>query len=281
MMFLHTTYSGMKTKKERVKFMTDLMKNKVAIITGGGSGIGRGAALKLAENGANIVFFDRTVENAEKVKKEVESLGREALIVKTDVSKADQVENAYQVAFDHFGKIDFVFANAGINGVIAPIEDIKPEDWDQTHTINLKGTFLTVKYAIPYMKESGGSIVINSSINGNRFFKNFGFSAYSSSKAGQVAFGKMAALELAKYKIRVNIICPGSIDTNIHDNTFPEDENLKKIRIPIEYPQGSQPLANKAGTTEQAGDLVLFLASAMSSHVTGTEVYIDGAESLL
>ncbi|MFD9624648.1 SDR family oxidoreductase [Peribacillus muralis] len=271
----------MKTKKERVKFMTDLMKNKVAIITGGGSGIGRGAALKLAENGANIIFFDRTVEKAEKVKEEVENLGREALIIKTDVSKPEQVEQAYKKAYEHFGKIDFVFANAGINGVIAPIEDIKPEDWDQTHTINLKGTFLTIKYAIPYMKETGGSIVINSSINGNRFFKNFGFSAYSSSKAGQVAFGKMAALELAKYKIRVNTICPGSIDTNIHDNTFTEDENLEKIRIPIEYPQGSQPLANKAGTTEQAGDLVLFLASDMSSHVTGTEVYIDGAESLL
>jgi NAD(P)-dependent dehydrogenase (short-subunit alcohol dehydrogenase family) len=131
------------------------------------------------------------------------------------------------------------------------------------------------------MKETGGSIVINSSINGNRYFKNFGFSAYSSSKAGQVAFGKMAALELARYKIRVNTICPGSIDTNIDNNTFPEEENLKKIRIPIEYPEGSQPLARKAGTAEQAGDLVLFLASDMSSHVTGTEVYIDGAESLL
>lgn len=175
------------------------------------------------------------------MKAEVENLGREALIIKTDVSKAEQVEHAYKVAYDHFGKIDFVFANAGINGVIAPIEDIKPEDWDQTHTINLKGTFLTIKYAIPYMKETGGSIVINSSINGNRYFKNFGFSAYSSSKAGQVAFGKMAALELAKYKIRVNTICPGSIDTNIHDNTFPEDENLKKSGFPLNIQKALSP----------------------------------------
>ena len=261
--------------------MTDLMKNKVAIITGGGSGIGRGAALKLAENGANLVFFDRTAEKAEEVKKEIEKMGREALVIKTDVSQPEQVEKAFQEAYEHFGKIDFVFANAGINGVIAPIEDITPEDWDKTLTINLKGTFLTIKYAIPYMKETGGSILINSSINGNRFFRNFGFSAYSSSKAGQVAFGKMAALELARYKIRVNMMCPGAIDTNIDDNTFPEDENLEKIRIPIEFPEGAQPLAHKAGTAEQAGDLVLFLASDMSSHITGTEVYIDGAESLL
>lgn len=261
--------------------MTHLMKDKVAIITGGGSGIGQGAAIKLAENGANIVFFDRTVEKAERVKKEVEKLGREALVIKTDISQPDQVERAYQIAFDHFGKIDFVFSNAGINGVIAPIEDIKPEDWDQTHSINLKGAFLTIKYAIPYMKETGGSIIINSSVNGNRYFKNFGFTAYSSSKAGQVGLGKMAALELAKYKIRVNIICPGSIDTNIHGNTYREEENLEKITIPIVYPEGAQPLAQKAGTIEQAGDLVLFLASDMSSHITGTEVYIDGGESLL
>ncbi|WP_110929685.1 SDR family oxidoreductase [Bacillus massiliglaciei] len=257
------------------------MKDKVAVISGGGSGIGRGAVLKLAENGAHIVFLDRTVEKAETVQKEIEKFGTKSLIIKTDIADPEQVKQGFEKAYGHFGKIDFVFANAGINGVIAPLEDLSPEDWDTTIHTNLRGTFLTLKYAIPYMKESGGSIAINSSINGNRFFKNFGFSAYSSSKAGQVALGKMAALELARYKIRVNMICPGAIDTNIHDNTFPNQESLEKIRIPIEYPEGAQPLAHKAGTSEQVGDLVLFLASDMSSHITGTEVYIDGAESLL
>ncbi|OIK04420.1 SDR family NAD(P)-dependent oxidoreductase [Bacillus sp. MUM 13] len=261
--------------------MGEIMKNKVALITGASSGIGRAAALKLAENGAKIILVDIKEDNAVEVKKEVEDLGAEAIIIEADVSVPEQMEHAFHRTNEEFGSIDFVFANAGINGVIAPIEDISADDFDTTIHTNLRGTFLTLKYAIPYMKEKGGSIAITSSINGNRTFRNFGFSAYSTSKAGQVAFGKMAALELAKYKIRVNIICPGAIDTNIDSNTFPEDENLKKIKIPIEYPEGSQPLENKSGTPEQVGDLVLFLASSMSSHITGTKVYIDGAESLL
>lgn len=261
--------------------MAKLMENKVAVITGAGSGIGRSAALKLAEYGANIALVDQSEQKAYQVQEEIKKLGREALVIQTDVSESVPVQQALQKAYHHFEQIDFVFANAGINGVITPIEDMKPEEWDKTMSVNLKGTFLTVKYAIPYMKKNGGSIAITSSINGNRYFKNFGYSAYSSSKAAQVAFGKMAALELAQYKIRVNMICPGAIDTHIDDSTIKKNEALRKITIPIEYPQGSQPLAHHAGTAEQVSDLVLFLASNMSSHITGTEVYIDGAESLL
>lgn len=261
--------------------MTQLMKNQVAVITGAASGIGRSVALKLAENGAKIVLLDLSEQKAHRVLEVLNMLGSEALFIKTDVAESEQVQCAIEKAYNYFGRIDFVFANAGINGVIAPIEDISSEDWNQTMGINLKGTFLTVKHAIPFMKKNGGSIAITSSINGTRYFKNFGFSAYSTSKAAQVAFGKMAALELARYKIRVNIICPGAIDTNIDDSTFKETENLKKITIPINYPKGQQPLAKQAGRSEQVSDLVLFLASNLSSHITGTEIYIDGAESLL
>lgn len=261
--------------------MTKLMKDHIAVITGAGSGIGRSAALKLAENGAEIVLIDVSEQKIRQVQEEVRKLGSKAFMIKTDVSDSEQVQHALEETFNRFGQIDFIFANAGINGVIAPIEDMDAEDWDKTMSVNLKGTFLTVKHAIPYMKQNGGSIAITSSINGNRYFKNFGFSAYSSSKAAQVAFGKMAALELAQYKIRVNMICPGSIDTNIDESTFKKTENLMEITIPIEYPQGSQPLAQQAGTAEQVSDLVLFLASNLSSHITGTEIFIDGAESLL
>ena len=119
-----------------------------------------------------------------------------------------------------------------------------------------------------------------SSVNGTRIFSNTGASAYSSSKAGQVAFTKMVALELAPHKVRVNVICPGWIESDIDENT--EKRALEHVRIPVEFPKGSQPLTGGGpGRAEQVAQLVLFLASDASSHITGTEVWIDGAESLL
>ncbi len=257
------------------------LQNKVALITGAGSGIGRAAALCLAKEGVKIGLVDLKEEKLEKVKNDIELRGGEAMITEADVSDPSRVEQSVKDIYEKWNRLDFVFANAGINGTVAPIEDLSPEDWDQTLSTNLKSTFLTLKYAIPHLKENGGSVVITSSINGNRTFKGFGMSAYSSSKAAQVAFGKMAALELAKYHIRVNIICPGAVETNIGQNTFPEKENLEKIKIPIEYPEGSQPLEHKAAKPEQVAELVQFLFSDASNHITGTEIFVDGAESLL
>lgn len=257
------------------------LDGKVAFITGASSGIGRAAALKLGSSGAKVALIDIKEENARNVKDLIEDAEGTAMILECNISKPAEVENSFHKVAEAWGKVDIVFANAGINGVIAPIEDLAPEDWDETINTNLKGTFLTVKYAIPHMKKNGGSIIITSSINGNRIYKNFGMSAYSTSKIGQTGFGKMAALELAQYKIRVNIICPGAIETNIGKNTFPQQDDLEKIKIPVEYPEGNQPLEEHAGKPEQVADLVFFLASDLSSHITGTEVYIDGAESLL
>ncbi|WP_404455505.1 SDR family oxidoreductase [Virgibacillus necropolis] len=257
------------------------MENKVAIVTGSASGIGRAAALRLARSGAKLGLVDLKEENAANVQKEIENEGGQAIVLDTDVSNPQEVEASIKEVVDKWGRLDFVFANAGINGRVAPIEDLTAEDWDQTLTTNLKSTFLTVKYSIPHMKDKGGSIAITSSINGNRTFSSFGMSAYSSSKAGQMAFGKMAALELAEYHIRVNIICPGAIQTNIGENTHPDEKNLKKVKIPVEHPEGSQPLEHGPGSPEQVADLIYFLASEQSSHITGTELFIDGAESLL
>ncbi|MGP1909619.1 MULTISPECIES: SDR family oxidoreductase [unclassified Metabacillus] len=257
------------------------LSGKVAIVTGASSGIGEAAAIKLAEQGAKVALLDIKEENAESVKKKIEEMNGEAIIVECDVSDAERMETSYKKVIDAWGRLDIVFANAGINGRWTPIEDLSPEDWDQTINTNLRSTFLSVKYAIPYMKKNGGSIIITSSINGTRMFRGFGRSAYSTSKVGQVGFGKMAALELAGYKIRVNMICPGAIETNIDSNTFAEEENIEKVEVPVEFPEGEQPLEQKAGSPEQVADLVYFLASDLSSHITGTEVYIDGAESLL
>ncbi|WP_342043092.1 SDR family oxidoreductase [Bacillus sp. OTU2372] len=261
--------------------MEKLLQNQVALVTGAGSGIGRAAAIKLAQNGGKIALVDLHKENVEEVKNQIEEMGSEALVLEANVSHPEEVENCYKRTVAQWGRLDVVFANAGINGEVTPIEDLDPKDWDLTISNNLTSTFLTVRYAIPHLKTNGGSIIITSSINGNRVYKNFGMSAYSTSKIGQMGFGKMAALELANYRIRVNVVCPGAIETNINENTWKNKENLKKVEIPIEYPQGSQPLEHAAGKPEQVADLVLFLASSQSSHITGSEIYIDGAESLL
>jgi NAD(P)-dependent dehydrogenase (short-subunit alcohol dehydrogenase family) len=258
-----------------------LLQHQVAFVTGAGSGIGRAAALKLAENGGRIALVDLHGENVEKVKNEIEEMGSEALVLEANVSHPEDLESCYKKTVDRWGRLDVVFANAGINGKVAPIEDLDPSDWELTISNNLTSTFLTVKYAIPHLKKKGGSIIITSSINGNRVYKNIGMSAYSTSKVGQMGFGKMAALELAKYHIRVNIICPGAIETNINQNTWKEKEQLKEVEIPIEYPEGNQPLEHGSGKPEQVAELVLFLASDQSSHITGSKIYIDGAESLL
>ncbi len=256
------------------------LKGKTAVITGAGSGIGRAAALHLARNGADVCLIDLNDNRTEKAEREIREMGRESLFVDADVSDPQRVEKAIRTAVDRFGRIDVVFANAGINGTLSPIEDLQPEDWDKTLATNLKGTFLTVKYAIPHMKQAGGSVIVTSSVNGSRKFSGFGMAAYSASKAGQVAFAKMAALELARYKIRVNVICPGAIETHIGENTN-RTKQVDKIDIPVEYPEGNQPLEHGPGKPEQVADLVLFLASEQSSHISGTEIFIDGAETLL
>ncbi|SES01403.1 SDR family oxidoreductase [Salipaludibacillus aurantiacus] len=257
------------------------LRGKAAVVTGGGSGMGRAAALHLAKQGVKVCLVDLKKDDLLAVKEEIESSGSEAIVAEADVSNPSELKQAFIQAASEFNQLDIVYANAGINGTVAPIEDLKPEEWDETLSTNLKSTFLTVKCAIPHMKKNGGSIILTSSINGNRVFSNFGMSAYSSSKAAQVAFGKMAALELANYNIRVNVICPGAIETNIGENTHPKEDQLEKVEIPVEYPEGNQPLEERSGKPEQVADLVCFLASDASSHITGTEMFIDGAESLL
>ena len=257
------------------------LAGKVALITGAGSGIGKAAALLLAKEGAKIAALGRTEDDElrDTVSK-IQNAGGEAIPVSADISQPDEMQQAVQQVANQWGRLDIVFANAGINGVWAPLEELEPDEWDKTIDVNLKGTFLTVKYAVPYLKKQGGSVIITSSVNGTRIFSNTGATAYSCTKAAQVAFTKMVALELAESRIRVNVICPGAIETNIDEST--EQRDLDKVREPVEFPEGRIPLTDgKSGSSEQVAQLVLFLASDTSSHITGTEIWIDGGESLL
>ena len=255
------------------------LTKKVALVTGAGSGIGKAAALALAKSGAKVAVLSHTQKEIDQTAREISDAGGKALAVLADISIPEQMEAAMRQTVEALGQLDIVFANAGINGVQAPIEELKPEDFDKTIRNNLHGTFFTIKCAVPYLKKQGkGSIIVTSSINGTRVFSNSGATAYATSKAGQVALAKMLALELAQWKIRVNIICPGAIDTEINDNTEPR--NVDKVKIEAKYEE-PHPLRGEPGTSDQVAQLALFLASDASDHITGSPICIDGAESLL
>jgi NAD(P)-dependent dehydrogenase (short-subunit alcohol dehydrogenase family) len=260
--------------------MDQPLAGRVALVTGAGSGIGKAAALLLAEQGMKVAVLSRSADEIQRVASEIERGGGEALALTADVSVPDDLMGAYHQVGERWGRLDVVFANAGVNGVWAPLDELTPDEWDRTLAINLKGTFLTVKYALPLLRQQGGAIIVTSSVNGNRIFSNTGATAYSCSKAGQVAFTKMAAIELAQDGIRINVICPGAIETEIGENT--EQRSLEAVKIPVEFPAGKIPLTgDRPGTSEQVAQLVLFLASEASAHITGTEIYIDGGQSLL
>lgn len=258
----------------------DTLTGKTAFVTGVGSGIGKAAAQLLARAGARVGGLTRKQKEAEATCRSIREHGGEALALEGDVSCSDDLKQAVAQIERQWGRLDIVVANAGINGLWAPLDDITEADWEQTLDVNLKGTFLTVKHALPLLKRAGGSVVIVASVNGTRMFSNSGASAYATSKAGQVAFSRMTALELAKHRIRVNTICPGAIETAIDANTTQQD--LDDAREPVIFPEGEVPLTDgKPGSSEQVARLIWFLASDLSDHITGTEVYIDGGQSLL
>ncbi|MFS0560957.1 SDR family NAD(P)-dependent oxidoreductase [Terribacillus sp. 179-K 1B1 HS] len=260
--------------------MEDVLVEKTAIISGGASGIGKAAALKLAGADFRVCLLDVNDTKLTEVKKEMEEKAYKVMTIPCDISDYDQVEMAAKKMMEQWGRIDVVFANAGIVGQTASIESMSIDNWINVHNINLNGTFFLVKATIPYVKKQGGSIIITSSVSGNRVFSQAGFTAYSTSKAAQATFSKMAALELSKYHIRVNVICPGGIETDF-SKSIKRSQDLDEIKVPVEFPEGSKPLDKRSGKPEEVANLVKFLATDESSHITGTEIYIDGAESLL
>ncbi len=216
----------------------------------------------------------------EQLRAELEAAGHPALYVDCDVSDATAVEQAMTTTVARFGRLNIVCANAGINGVWAPIEELQPQEWERTLAINLRGTYLTVHYAVPHLKRAGGgSIIITSSVNGTRTFSNPGASVYSASKAGQVAFMKMIALELGQHNIRCNAVCPGAFETNIDQRT--EKRDTEEIGITVELPGGNPALHAGQGEPTDVADTCVFLASDLGRHVSGVAIFVDGGASLL
>jgi NAD(P)-dependent dehydrogenase (short-subunit alcohol dehydrogenase family) len=255
-------------------------EGQTALVTGAGSGIGKGAALTLARGGAYVGLLGRTEDELEETLAEIRAAGGEAMVLLADVSQEDEMAKAIDRLISERKALNIVVANAGINGTWAPIDDLKPAEFDKTIAVNLRGTYLTLHHTVRHMKKSGGSIIVISSINGTRTFTSPGATAYSATKAAQLAMVQQLALELGQYGIRINAICPGAIGTEIDDNTSMRKK--AQTEIPVEFPEGDIPLTGgEAGTVEDVAEVIGFLASKASRHVTGTPIWVDGGQSLL
>ncbi|MGH7910885.1 MAG: SDR family oxidoreductase, partial [Candidatus Dormibacteraceae bacterium] len=179
-----------------------------------------------------------------------------------------------------YGRLDLLAANAGINGVWSPIDELQPEEWDRTIAINLRGTFLTFRYAVPWLKRQGGACIVTASVHGTRIWSAPGSTAYACTKAAQQTFARKMAVELAQDRVRVNSICPGWVETQIEESTTRRD--LDRIHQTSRFDGPAIPLTGgKPHRPEEVAELALFLLSPRASAITGTEVWIDGATSLV
>jgi len=247
--------------------MAKSLENKVAIITGGTSGIGRETAVLFAEAGAKVVVAGRREAEGKETVDLIRNAGGDGFFVKTDVAKAADVQALVQKTVDKFGRLDTAFNNAGIEGNWMPMLDISEEDWDRTIDINLKGVWLCLKYEIQQMLKSGGGTIVNmSSVAG--LMGSPGAAPYCASKHGVIGLTRTAALEQAKQKIRVNAVCPAVIESPMEQRLFGDPEVHK-------FAVGMHPIG-RIGTAREVAEAVLWMCSEKSSFMTGHYLVLDG-----
>jgi len=242
------------------------LQNKIAIITGAGSGIGRGIALAFAKEGAKVTIADLSEEGGKETMEQIRKLNGEAVFVKTDVSKAADIDKMAKTCLDKFGRIDILVNNAGIVRFGA-LHEISEEDWDAVLNINLKSVFLGCKRVIPEMLKQGwGKIISTASIAGLVGFENIG--PYCASKGGIIALTREMALEYAKHKINVNCIAPGIIKTAMTKDMLGDPAQKQGLEAQTLYPRLGEP--------EDIAQAAVYLASGESDFVTGHVLVVDG-----
>lgn len=240
-------------------------ENKVIIVTGAGSGIGRATAIAFAQEGAKVVVSDFHEQEGQETVSQIRSLGAEAYFIKCDVSQESQVKELVEKTIQKYGRLDCAYNNAGIEGAPSSTVECSSENWDRTIDTNLKGVWLCMKYEIPEMLKHGkGSIVNCSSIAGLVGFETI--PAYVASKHGVIGLTETAALEFAKKNIRVNAVCPGAIHTPMLDRFTQGEEQQMANQDPM----------GRIGRPEEIAESVLWLCSDKASYVTGQSLAVDG-----
>lgn len=248
--------------------MTGELQGKIALVTGGTSGIGRDAAVLFAKAGAKVVVTGRRETEGKETVESIRAAGGEGLFVKGDVAKTSDVEAMVQKTAEKFGRLDVAFNNAGIEGAWIPIAEQAEEDWDAVININLKGVWLCLKYEIRQMlKQGGGGAIVNmASVAG--LLGMAGAAIYSASKHGVIGLTKSAALETARSGIRVNAVCPAVIETAMAERAFsaPELNNFVRSLHPL----------GRFGMPEEVAEAVLWMCSERASFMTGHSLVLDG-----
>lgn len=251
------------------------MKGKVVLITGASSGIGRATAEAFAAKGANIVVAARRKEELDSLVASIAAMGIKASAIKTDVSISKSVEQMVAHTIAVFGRLDYAVNSAGIEGKFGGVTDLLEEDWDQVIDINLKGTFLCMKYEAKAMLKSskGGAIVNIGSVNSFLGFPTG--SAYVTSKHGLIGLTSSVSAELAPQGIRVNLLCPGAIDTPMHQRLrgIVGEDLYDKVLLPTVH-------LRRAGLPAEIAKAIVFLCSDESSYITGSTLIADGGLTL-
>jgi NAD(P)-dependent dehydrogenase (short-subunit alcohol dehydrogenase family) len=249
---------------------------KVAFVTGAAGGIGRATALAFAREGANVVVSDISEQNVRETARMIEAAGGQALAIGCDVTRAEDVEAALERTSATFGRLDAAFNNAGVEQAKHAMADITEEEWDRIIAIDLRGTFLCMKYEIPLLLQQGGGAIVNTSSGaGVKGFE--GQAAYVAAKHGVVGLSKAAALDYAPQNIRINAICPGIIDTPMMDRFgggTPEGKEKELASAAAAQPIG------RAGKSEEIAAAVVWLCSDAASFVVGDAMVVDGGQTV-
>ncbi len=249
---------------------------KVAFVTGGGSGMGRAAAQAFAANGASVAVLDVNAESGRETADLIERAGGQCLAFAGDIGSARDVDAAVAGTVEHFGRIDFLFNNAGIE-FVAPLLETDVSDWDAVMSVNLRGTFLVSKAVVSHMVQSGGGVVVNNASDAGIRGLHIN-AAYSTSKAGVVQLTRSIALDYARHNIRCNCICPGCIRTPLCER-FNAEVGARSGRTGeealTEFVMANIPM-QRVGTPEEVASVVMFLCSDDAAYITGAVIPIDG-----